>query len=84
MDEAHLVGLGRYLILNGIVDRIVFLCQMTLPRAGYCRQAAQFPLPDVERYVRFSCRADGQYDREIPEETRVYLDCLKDRVTLAY
>ena len=28
--------------------------------------------------------ADGQYDRdvEIPEETRVYLDRLKDRVTL--
>ena len=27
--------------------------------------------------------ADGQYDRdvEIPEETRVYLDRLKDRVT---
>lgn len=30
--------------------------------------------------------ADGQYDRdvEIPEETRVYLDRLKDRVTLVY
>ena len=26
MDEAHLVGLGRYLILNGIVDRSLPSC----------------------------------------------------------
>ena len=27
MDEAHLVGLGRYLILNGVVDRSLLMCQ---------------------------------------------------------
>jgi len=26
MDEAHLVGLGRYLILNGVVDRSLLMC----------------------------------------------------------
>ena len=43
-------------------------------------------LPDVERYVLQTYVIDGQYDRdvEIPEETRVYLDRLKDRVTLVY
>ena len=50
MDEAHLVGLGRYLILNGVVDRSLLMCQHFGARAGYCRQV-WFPLPDVERYV---------------------------------
>ena len=50
MDEAHLVGLGRYLILNGIVDRSLLMCQQLGARDGYRRQV-WFPLPDVERYV---------------------------------
>ena len=85
MDEAHLVGLGRYLILNGIVDRSLLMCQH-LER-----------VLDIADKYGFHCQmwsdmffklmsADGQYDREveIPEETRVYLDRLKDRVTLVY
>ena len=83
MDEAHLVGLGRYLILNGVVDRSLLMCQH-LER-----------VLDIADKYGFHCQmwsdmffklmsADGQYDRdvEIPEETRVYLDRLKDRVTL--
>ena len=78
MDEAHLVGLGRYLILNGIVDRSLLMCQH-LER-----------VLDIADKYGFHCQmwsdmffklmsADGQYDRdvEIPEETRVYLDRLK-------
>ena len=85
MDEAHLVGLGRYLILNGVVDRSLLMCQH-LER-----------VLDIADKYGFHCQmwsdmffklmsADGQYDRdvEIPEETRVYLDHLKDRVTLVY
>ena len=85
MDEAHLVGLGRYLILNGVVDRSLLMCQH-LER-----------VLDIADKYGFHCQmwsdmffklmsADGQYDRdvEIPEETRVYLDRLKDRVTLVY
>ncbi len=40
-----LVGLGRYLYLNGIVDR-ASPCANIWARAGYCRQV-WFPLPDV-------------------------------------
>jgi len=62
MDEAHLVGLGRYLIQHGFQNQMwsdMFFKLMS---------------------------ADGQYDRdvEIPKETRVYLDRLKERVTLVY
>ena len=78
MDEAHLVGLGRYLILNGVVDRSLLMCQH-LER-----------VLDIADKYGFHCQmwsdmffklmsADGQYDRdvEIPEETRVYLDVSK-------
>ena len=75
---------GRYLILNGggtsllmcqhlervldIADKYGFHCQMW-----------------SDMFFKLMS-ADGQYDRdvEIPEETRVYLDRLKDRVTLVY
>ncbi|KXT78957.1 beta-N-acetylhexosaminidase [Streptococcus sp. DD13] len=85
MDEAHLVGLGRYLILNGVVDRSLLMCQH-LER-----------VLDIAEKYGFHCQmwsdmffklmsSDGQYDREIeiPAETRAYLDRLKDRVTLVY
>ena len=85
MDEAHLVGLGRYLILNGVVDRSLLMCQ----HLG--------AMLDIADKYDFHCQmwsdmffklmsADGQYDRdvEIPEETRVYLDRLKDRVDLGF
>ncbi|KXT74816.1 Glycosyl hydrolase-related protein [Streptococcus sp. DD10] len=85
MDEAHLVGLGRYLILNGVVDRSLLMCQH-LER-----------VLDIADKYGFHCQmwsdmffklmsSDGQYDREIeiPTETRAYLDRLKDRVTLVY
>ena len=84
MDEAHLVGLGRYLILNGVVDRSLLMCQ----HLGACwiLQTSMVSLPDVEDMFFKLMSADGQYDRdvEIPEETRVYLDRLKDRVILVY
>ena len=85
MDEAHLVGLGRYLIQHGFQNRSLLMCQH-LER-----------VLDIADKYGFHCQmwsdmffklmsADGQYDRdvEIPEETRVYLDRLKDRVTLVY
>ena len=85
MDEAHLVGLGRYLIQHGFQNRSLLMCQH-LER-----------VLDIADKYGFHCQmwsdmffklmsADGQYDRdvEIPEETRVYLDQLKDRVTLVY
>ena len=85
MDEAHLVGLGRYLIKHGFQNRSLLMCQH-LER-----------VLDIADKYGFHCQmwsdmffklmsADGQYDRdvEIPEETRVYLDRLKDRVTLVY
>ena len=85
MDEAHLVGLGRYLIQHGFQNRSLLMCQH-LER-----------VLDIANKYGFHCQmwsdmffklmsADGQYDRdvEIPEETRVYLDRLKDRVTLVY
>lgn len=85
MDEAHLVGLGRYLIQHGFQNRSLLMCQH-LER-----------VLDIADKYGFHCQmwsdmffklmsADGQYDRdvEIPEETRVYLERLKDRVTLVY
>ena len=85
MDEAHLVGLGRYLIQHGFQNRSLLMCQH-LER-----------VLDIADKYGFHCQmwsdmffklmsADGQYDRdvEIPEETRVSLDRLKDRVTLVY
>ena len=85
MDEAHLVGLGRYLIQHGFQNRSLLMCQH-LER-----------VLDIADKYGFHCQmwsdmffklmsADGQYDRdvEIPGETRVYLDRLKDRVTLVY
>ena len=85
MDEAHLVGLGRYLIQHGFQNRSLLMCQH-LER-----------VLDIADKYGFHCQmwsdmffklmsADGQYDRdvEIPEETRVYLDRLKERVTLVY
>ena len=85
MDEAHLVGLGRYLIQHGFQNRSLLMCQH-LER-----------VLDISDKYGFHCQmwsdmffklmsADGQYDRdvEIPEETRVSLDRLKDRVTLVY
>ena len=85
MDEAHLVGLGRYLIQHGFQNRSLLMCQH-LER-----------VLDIADKYGFHCQmwsdmffklmsADGQYDRdvEIPEETRVYLDQLKERVTLVY
>ena len=85
MDEAHLVGLGRYLIQHGFQNRSLLMCQH-LER-----------VLDIADKYGFHCQmwsdmffklmsADGQYDRDvdIPEETRVYLDRLKDRVTLVY
>ncbi len=45
--EAHLDLVGRYLILNGIVDR---MCQH-LERVLDIADRVWFPLPDVERYV---------------------------------
>ena len=79
MDEAHLVGLGRYLIQHGFQNRSLLMCQH-LER-----------VLDIADKYGFHCQmwsdmffklmsADGQYDRdvEIPEETRVYLDRLKD------
>ena len=85
MDEAHLVGLGRYLIKHGFQNRSLLMCQH-LER-----------VLDIADKYGFHCQmwsdmffklmsADGQYDRdvEIPEETRVYLDRLKERVTLVY
>ena len=86
MDEAHLVGLGRYLILNGVVDRSLLDVSTFGARAGYRRQV-WFPLPDVERYVlqtHVSRWPSTTVMSKIPEETRVYLDRLKDRVTLVY
>ena len=50
MDEAHLVGLGRYLILNGCGGSESSHVPTLGARAGYRRQV-WFPLPDVERYV---------------------------------
>lgn len=85
MDEAHLAGLGRYLIQHGFQNRSLLMCQH-LER-----------VLDIADKYGFHCQmwsdmffklmsADGQYDRdvEIPEETRVYLDRLKERVTLVY
>ena len=85
MDEAHLVGLGRYLIQHGFQNRSLLMCQH-LER-----------VLDIADKYSFHCQmwsdmffklmsADGQYDRdvEVPEETRVYLERLKDRVTLVY
>ena len=85
MDEAHLVGLGRYLIQHGFQNRSLLMCQH-LER-----------VLDIADKYGFHCQmwsdmffklmsADGQYDRdvEIPKETRVSLDRLKDRVTLVY
>jgi len=85
MDEAHLVGLGRYLIQHGFQNRSLLMCQH-LER-----------VLDIADKYGFHCQmwsdmffklmsADGQYDRdvEIPEKTRVYLERLKDRVTLVY
>ena len=85
MDEAHLVGLGRYLIQHGFQNRSLLMCQH-LER-----------VLDIADKYGFHCQmwsdmffklmsADGQYDRdvEIPEETLVYLERLKDRVTLVY
>ena len=85
MDEAHLVGLGRYLIQHGFQNRSLLMCQHL-----------EHVLDIADKYG-FHCQmwsdmffklmsADGQYDRdvEIPEETRVSLDHLKDRVTLVY
>ena len=85
MDEAHLVGLGRYLIHHGFQNRSLLMCQHL-----------EHVLDIADKYG-FHCQmwsdmffklmsADGQYDRdvEIPEETRVYLERLKDRVTLVY
>lgn len=85
MDEAHLVGLGRYLIQHGFQNRSLLMCQH-LER-----------VLDIADKYGFHCQmwsdmffklmsADGQYDRdvEIPEETQVYLDRLKERVTLVY
>ena len=85
MDEAHLVGLGRYLIQHGFQNRSLLMCQHL-----------EHVLDIADKYG-FHCQmwsdmffklmsADGQYDRdvEIPEETRVSLDRLKDRVTLVY
>ena len=64
MDEAHLVGLGRYLILNGVVDRSLLMCQH-LER-----------VLDIADKYGFHCQmwsdmffklmsADGQYDRDV-------------------
>ena len=85
MDEAHLVGLGRYLILNGVVDRSLLMCQH-LERVLILQTSMVSTARCGAICSSNSCQQMASYDRdvEIPEETRVFLDRLKDRVTLVY
>ena len=85
MDEAHLVGLGRYLIQHGFQNRSLLMCQH-LERVLNIADKYGFHCQMWSDMFFKLMSADGQYDRdvEIPEETRVYLDRLKDRVTLVY
>ena len=85
MDEAHLVGLGRYLIQHGFQNRSLLMCQH-LERVLNIADKYGFHCQMWSDMFFKLMSADGQYDRdvEIPEETRVYLERLKDRVTLVY
>ena len=85
MDEAHLVGLGRYLIQHGFQNRSLLMCQH-LERVLNIADKHGFHCQMWSDMFFKLMSADGQYDRdvEIPEETRVYLERLKDRVTLVY
>lgn len=85
MDEAHLVGLGRYLNQHGYHERSLLMCQH-LER-----------VLDIAEHYGFECQmwsdmffqlltASKNYEGElrISPEVRDYLEKLKSRVTLIY
>lgn len=85
MDEAHLVGLGRYLILNGMKNRSLLMCQHLervldiADKYGFhCQMWSDM------FFMLMTDNANYQSELSIPAETKSALDRLKDRVTLVY
>lgn len=85
MDEAHLVGLGRYLILNGMKNRSLLMCQHLervldiADKYGFhCQMWSDM------FFMLMTDNANYQSELSIPAETKEALDKLKDRVTLVY
>ncbi|MBF0780690.1 MULTISPECIES: beta-N-acetylhexosaminidase [unclassified Granulicatella] len=85
MDEAHLVGLGRYLNEHGYQNRSLLMCQH-LERVLDIADKYGFKCSMWSDMFFQLLTASKNYDGDltIDEDTRVYLDKLKTRVELIY
>lgn len=85
MDEAHLVGLGRYYRKHGARERSLIMCEhldrvLTLAEhyGFHCQMWSDM------FFQLMSKTANYEGDLEIQAETQTYLEQLKERVTLVY
>lgn len=85
MDEAHLVGLGRYYRQHGARERSLIMCEhldrvLTLAEqyGFHCQMWSDM------FFQLMSATANYESELQILPETQAYLEQLKDRVTLVY
>jgi len=82
MDEAHAVGLGRYLQLNGMTDRFELLSRHLERVVAICKKYGFHPMMWSDMFYRLGSKTGDYYDLEadIPQSV---IDKLPD-VDLCY
>lgn len=85
MDEAHLVGLGRYYAQHGARERSLIMCEhldqvLTLAE----KYGFQCQMWSDMFFQLMSATANYESELQIQAETQAYLERLKDRVSLVY
>lgn len=83
MDEAHNVGLGRYLDLNGYQDRFGVINMHLNNVAGICENYGLKPMIWSDMYFRLASKTGDYYDliESLPEEV---LKCIPKGIDLVY
>ena len=82
MDEAHGVGLGRYLEKNGVTDRFALLSRHLDRVTQICREYGFAPMMWSDMFFRLGSKTNSYYDLEA-EIPRQVIDTMPD-VGLVY
>ena len=64
MDEAHGVGLGKYLLKNGTADRHALLCRHLARVVNICEKYGFRPIMWSDMFFRLGSRTNEYYDLE--------------------
>ncbi|MDO5417873.1 MAG: beta-N-acetylhexosaminidase [Lachnospiraceae bacterium] len=83
MDEAHLVGLGKYLKQNGYEERNSILCRYLSRVLEICKKYDYHPMMWSDMFFRLASR-DGEYYDENAHIPDSVIDMVPEEVSLVY